>query len=63
MGGFTMLNRRHFLKLVAVTGGGLYSLSTHALSNIEKLTVFHTNDMHCNFEPFSDNDPKFSGRE
>jgi 5'-nucleotidase len=26
------------------------------------LLILHTNDIHCRFEPFSDNDPKFAGQ-
>lgn len=57
-----MLNRRKFLVSSIVAGAGLYALPSMAANGFEKLTILHTNDMHCHFEPFPDNDPKYSGR-
>jgi 5'-nucleotidase len=62
MEGFIMLNRRSFLKVAAVTSAGLYAFPSKAFNGFEKLTILHTNDMHCHFEPFSENDAKFAGR-
>ncbi|MFA9391840.1 MAG: bifunctional UDP-sugar hydrolase/5'-nucleotidase [Prolixibacteraceae bacterium] len=47
---------------MAITGASLYALPSLAYNGYNKLTILHTNDMHCHFEPFPDNDPKYSGR-
>lgn len=58
-----MLNRRKFLKSSVLVGAGLYAVPAFALGNdFEKLTILHTNDMHCHFEPFPENDTKYGGR-
>lgn len=62
MEGFTMLSRRKFIRNSAVATAGLFALPSLAANNIEKLMIMHTNDMHCHFEPFPDNDPKYAGR-
>lgn len=62
MGGFTMLSRRKFIKSIALTGAGLYALPSFAINGFERITILHTNDMHCHFEPFPANDPKYAGR-
>ena len=57
-----MLTRRKFLKSSFVAGAGLLALPSIAANGFEKLTIIHTNDMHCHFEPFSANDPSYAGR-
>jgi len=57
-----MLNRRKFIKTFALAGTALYALPSLAYSGNNKITILHTNDMHCHFEPFPDNDPKYPGR-
>lgn len=57
-----MLNRRKFIKYLGVTSAGLYALPTIASNVLTKITILHTNDMHCHFEPFPENDPQFPGR-
>lgn len=57
-----MLNRRKFIKVVAATGVGLYAMPSFASNELQKITILHTNDMHCHFEPFDETDPKFGGR-
>jgi 5'-nucleotidase len=60
-GGYSMLNRRTFIKSIALGSIGLYTLPSYALKkrNIEKLLILHTNDLHCRVEPFSVTDPKY----
>ncbi|HKM94288.1 MAG TPA: metallophosphatase [Prolixibacteraceae bacterium] len=63
MGGFIMLSRRTFIKKTIWSSAGLFALPVMAApSGFEKLMIMHTNDLHCHFEPFPDNDPKFAGR-
>lgn len=63
MGGFTMLTRRQFIRNTLIAGAGLYALPSLAQnSNITRLTILHTNDLHCHFEPFPENDPKYPGK-
>jgi 5'-nucleotidase len=64
MGGFTMWNRRTFIKAVTVGSLGFSALPSLALRQKDpsRLLILHTNDIHCRFEPFSDNDPKNGGR-
>jgi 5'-nucleotidase len=57
-----MLNRRRFLKTTALFGAGMYAIPGRALNGYEKLTILHTNDMHCHLEPFQENDAKYPGR-
>lgn len=58
-----MLNRRKFIKTVAAGSAALYTLPAMAMgSDYQKLTILHTNDLHCRFEPFPENDPKYPGR-
>jgi len=57
-----MLNRRSFLKMVATSSAALYAMPGFTYNGYEKLTILHTNDMHCHFEPFPDNDARFAGR-
>ncbi|MCF8362881.1 MAG: metallophosphatase [Prolixibacteraceae bacterium] len=61
-GGFTMLNRRAFIRNTLIAGAGLYALPSLAQNNVDKLTILHTNDLHCHFEPFPENDPKYPGQ-
>ena len=57
-----MLNRRSFIKSIVVAGAGLYAMPAFSTNGSTKITILHTNDMHCHFEPFPDNDPDFRGR-
>lgn len=57
-----MLTRRKFIRNTLIAGAGLYAMPSFAQSDIKKLTILHTNDMHCHFEPFSENDPKYPGK-
>jgi 5'-nucleotidase len=66
MGGFTMSNRRTFIKQ-AFLGGGAFSMAMFpnelfASGELVKLTVVHTNDMHCHFDPFPETDAEYAGR-
>lgn len=66
MGGFSMSNRRTFLKQ-AVLGGSALSLGLvpndlFASGELVRLTVLHTNDMHCHIDPFSDSNAEYGGR-
>ena len=66
MEGFTMSNRRTFLKNSALGGGalmlGLIPQELFASGELIKLTVVHTNDMHSHFDPFPDTDAEYPGR-
>jgi 5'-nucleotidase len=61
-----MSNRRTFLKQSVLTGGalalGAIPNELFASGELVKLTVMHTNDMHCHIDPFSDSNAEFAGR-
>lgn len=66
MGGFIMSNRRVFLKQ-AVLGGGALSLGLipkelFASGELVRLTVMHTNDIHCHIDPFPDDHAEYPGK-
>lgn len=66
MGEFIMNTRRTFLKQ-SVIGGGALTLSVFpnelfASGELMKLTVVHTNDMHCHLDPFPESDAEYAGR-
>ena len=56
MGGFIMSNRRTFLKQTILGGGalslGLIPKELFASGEMLRLTVVHTNDIHCHLDPF-----------
>src|SRR5437868_14144574 len=59
-------SRRDFLKKTAFAGAGFLAFNAipnEALAKTElvKITVLHTNDVHSHIDPFPDNDPKFAG--
>jgi len=66
MGGFSMSNRRSFLKQAAMVGGafsmGAIPKELFASEEILKLTILHTNDLHCHFDPFPESDAEYAGR-
>ena len=66
MGGFTMSNRRTFLKRAAMSGGalslGLFPKELFASGELVKLTVMHTNDMHCHLDPFPEDHAEYPGK-
>lgn len=65
-GGFIMSNRRTFLKQSLVGGGaltlGLFPSELFASGELVKLTVMHTNDMHCHIDPFPADHAEFPGK-
>jgi len=66
MGGFSMSNRRTFFKQ-SILGGtaltlGLFPNELFASGELVKLTVLHTNDMHCHIDPFPESDAEYPGR-
>jgi 5'-nucleotidase len=66
MGGFTMSNRRTFLKN-SILGAGALSLSMlpeelFASGELIRLTVMHTNDMHCHIDPFPADHAEYPGQ-
>jgi 5'-nucleotidase len=66
MGGFSMSNRRTFLKQ-SILGGGALSLGLipkelFASGELIRLTVLHTNDMHCHIDPFPISNAEYAGR-
>jgi 5'-nucleotidase len=66
MEGFIMSNRRTFLKQSVIGGGalafGLLPTELFASGELAKLTVFHTNDMHCHIDPFPDDHSEYPGK-
>ncbi|MCE3279782.1 MAG: twin-arginine translocation signal protein [Bacteroidetes bacterium] len=59
-------SRRAFLKKSAFAGAGFFALSSipdevFAKTDLVKLTILHTNDVHSHVDPFPDNDPKYPG--
>lgn len=57
-----MPNRRQFIKVLGVAGAGALAMPLKAMGQYQKLTILHTNDLHCHFEPFDENDPKYGGK-
>ncbi|MDP3643597.1 MAG: metallophosphatase [Bacteroidota bacterium] len=66
MGGFIMSNRRTFLKQSVIGGGalafGLFPSELFASGELVKLTVMHTNDLHCHLDPFPEDHTEFPGK-
>jgi 5'-nucleotidase len=66
MGGFLMSNRRTFFKQTILGGSaltlGLLPNELFASGELVKLTVLHTNDMHCHIDPFPESDAEYPGR-
>lgn len=61
-----MSNRRTFIKQ-SVLGGtalslGLFPQELFASGELVKLTVMHTNDMHCHIDPFPDDHAEYPGK-
>lgn len=61
-----MNNRREFLKKTLLSGAGIFALNAipndvFAKSNMVKITLLHTNDVHSHIDPFADNHPKYPG--
>lgn len=66
MGEYTMSNRRTFLKQ-SIFGGGALSLGLipnelFASGELIRLTVLHTNDMHCHIDPFPADHAEYPGK-
>jgi 5'-nucleotidase len=66
MGGFIMSSRRKFIKNTMFAGslvalGGFQSFIEASTTQI-RLTILHTNDMHCHLDPFPDTSPEYGGR-
>lgn len=61
-----MSNRRTFLKQSILGGSaltlGLLPSELFASGELIKLTVLHTNDMHCHIDPFPESDAEYPGR-
>ena len=62
----TITNRREFLKKTTLAGAGVFALNAipsevWAKSEMVKITILHTNDVHSHIDPFPENDPKFAG--
>jgi 5'-nucleotidase len=61
-----MSSRRTFIKQTAFSGGalalGVLPKELLASGEVVKLTVLHTNDMHCHIEPFPDDHAEYPGR-
>lgn len=66
MGGYTMSNRRTFLKHSILAGGalslGLIPKELFASGELVRLTVMHTNDMHCHLDPFPADHAEYPGK-
>ena len=66
MAELSMNSRRDFLKKTLVSGAGMFALGAipndvFAKSDMVKITILHTNDVHSHIDPFPDNDPKYAG--
>jgi len=61
-----MSNRRTFLRQSVLGGSalslGLFPQELFASGELIKLTVLHTNDMHCHIDPFPESDAEYAGR-
>ena len=62
----SMNSRRAFLKKVSLAGAGIFvinAIPSDVLAKTEmiKITILHTNDVHSHVDPFPENDPKFAG--
>jgi len=61
-----MTSRRQFIKSLAAASAGiaLCNIPKAALAQhgIQKLTILHTNDIHCHIDPFSPTNPTYAGR-
>lgn len=66
MGGYTMSRRRDFLKQALLGGGalslGLIPTELFASGELIRLTVMHTNDMHCHLDPFPVDHAEYPGQ-
>ena len=66
MGGFIMSNRRTFLKQATLGVGamslGLLPKELLASGDLVRLTVMHTNDMHCHIDPFPADNAEYPGQ-
>lgn len=59
-------SRRSFLKKTLAGGAGIFAFQfipeeALAKTDLVKITILHTNDVHSHIEPFPDNDPKYAG--
>lgn len=66
MGGYSMNSRRNFIRQ-AMLGSGALTLGVlpkelFASGELIRLSVVHTNDMHCHFDPFPETDAEYAGR-
>ena len=65
MGGFTMQNRRDFLRLLGAGAAGTFAigtpLSVFGADELVKLTILHTNDFHSHIDPFEKDVPRNAG--
>lgn len=57
-------SRRNFLKKSAFAGAGIFALNVipnevFAKTDLVKITILHTNDVHSHIDPFPNNDPKY----
>lgn len=61
-----MSNRRKFLKRLTAASAGLALTNLPELAlaknDLLKLTILHTNDVHCQIDPVSADDPNYPGR-
>ncbi|MDP2337073.1 MAG: metallophosphatase [Bacteroidota bacterium] len=61
-----MSNRRTFIKQSIFASGaltmGALPNELFASGELVKLTVLHTNDMHCHIDPFADSNAEYAGR-
>lgn len=61
-----MSNRRSFLKQTVIAGGalslGFFPTELFASGEMVKLTVMHTNDMHCHIDPFPADHAEYPGK-
>src|SRR5690554_4687442 len=57
------MKRRDFIVQAGVLGAGISLLPSHLFaSDITKITILHTNDVHSRIEPFPTNDKYYPGQ-
>ena len=66
MGGYSMYSRRNFIRYAALGSGaaalGFMPKELFASGEFIRLSVVHTNDLHCHFDPFPETDAEYAGR-
>lgn len=66
MGGYFMSNRRKFIQQIALGSAGIvvaqYPWDLYANDDFVRISILHTNDMHCHIDPFPESDARNGGK-